>query len=123
MNSYLEKISKSFNNPFLLGLIIVGILNLMFYITFTVQYRGSKKKNIKTLIRSVFYQYIVTTFILYLHHSSIEKEFKGNFESNLNLNLVSRVGAQDKIIQPEKIDIFNPSQAEKTDNNDEDAFI
>lgn len=121
MNTYLEKISKSFNNPFLLGLIIVGILNLMFYIT--VQNRGAKKNNIKTLMRSFFYQYIMVTFILYLHHAGLEKEFKSSYESNLNLNLVSRVGAQDKIIQPEKIDIFSPTASNNENENDEDTFI
>lgn len=118
MNSYLEKISTSFNNPFLLSLIIVGILNLMFFFT-TTRVNGSKKKNLKSLVRSIFYQYIVTTFILYLHHSGLEKEFKKNFESNLNLNLVSRVGTGENLIKPDKINVFE----KETDQNDEDEFI
>ena len=100
------------SNPFLIGFLIVVVINFM--VIFLVP--AKSKKTLKTYFRSGFYQYIFFTFVLYFHHAAVEKQFKQKFESELSMDLVSKEGP--KLIQPDAIQgSFQAPQI------DEDDFI
>ena len=98
MENYFTKISNCCANPFIVGLIIIFVINI---IIIFVPYTGKNGKTIsKKLFRSSFYQYIFVIFVLYLHHNRIEYEYKQKYESDLKLDLISKTGSSEDMIEP-----------------------
>ena len=72
-----------FNNPFLISFIIVIVLNVMVYVFF----RPAVKS--KVYFRGIFYMYVVTTGIFYLHHKKMENDMQAKLNTNLAISDIS----------------------------------
>ncbi len=117
MESYLNKISNYCSNPFIVGIVIVIALN--FIIIFVSPRLKNGNISSKRLFRSTFYQYIIITFILYIHHNRVHNEYKQKYESELKLDLVSKTGSKEDRIEPDLKTEITP----EINNNIEDEFI
>lgn len=97
MESYinLEKLSKGFVNPFLLASIIVIVLNIMVFFFFHPQVSR------KIYFRSMFYMWLVTVSLVYLHHRALDSEYQLELENNMNINLINKTAGNDEEILPE----------------------
>ena len=99
MNSYFNSISNCCSNPFIVGLIIVFVLNLILMFISPRTKNGNISS--KRLFRSSLYQYIIVTLILYVHHNRLINEYNQKYESNLKLDLVSKTGSSENMLEPE----------------------
>lgn len=85
---------EAFANPFLIASIIVIILNLMVFFFFKPQIGR------KSYFRSLFYMWIITLTIMYLHHKAVDTKYKKKLEENVNMSLVSKEGMGEDMIEP-----------------------
>jgi hypothetical protein len=83
------------NNPFFVAFIIVFVLNIMVFLF----YRPAVKA--KIYFRSLFYMWIVTTGIFYLHHKKMEEDLKKKLDTAIGTSIVNRTQNLDQMIEPD----------------------
>ena len=106
----INKYSKGFANPFMLSSVIVIVLNIMVFFFF------HPKVSRKTYFRGIFYMFIVTMSMVYLHHRAVDEEYRLELEKNMNIKLINQTGSDE--IEP-VIDVFKT----ETTGGGEDELI
>ena len=111
----IDKYSKGFADPFFLSIAIVVVLNIMVFFFF------HPAVSRKAYFRGIFYMWIVTMAMVYLHHRAVDGDYRAEMEKNLNIDLVAGKGTSGagEEIEPH-IDVFE----KKSDGgDDEDELI
>jgi hypothetical protein len=83
------------NNPFFVAFVIVFVINIMVFFFFRPE------AEIKVYFRSLFYMWITTTGIFYLHHKKMEADFKKKMDEMTGAAMVNSVKNMDQMIEPE----------------------
>lgn len=86
----MDKFNSTFANPFIVAIIIVIVLNIMIFFFFKPG--STKRVGRKTYFRAIFYMWLISTGILYLHHSAVDNDYKNKLAENMNLKLVNKTG-------------------------------
>lgn len=111
MNEYIDKIQGNFRNPFLVAIWIVVILNILMFLLLP----RAQIPSASVYFRALFYEWIFTVLIFYIHNYAVENEFKSQMNQKLSMDLIR--GSSEELkptIVPETESIFT---------NDENEFI
>lgn len=91
MEKYIEQISTTFSNPFIVSIVIVLVIILLIF------FMLKPKAGRKTYFRSIFYMWLSILGIMYLHNNAINYGHKQSMNNNMNLQLINKTGSFEEL--------------------------
>jgi len=99
MDTYLSGFVKFTENPFLLALLMSVILGLIIYYFFSAGNKPTKKLYFRTL----FYMYLASLTLLWLHNSAMRKLYENKLDNKMKISTFEKTGS-DELQIPAKIE-------------------